>query len=238
MHILQTDNVNKRFGGLVAINNISFDVENGEIFGIAGPNGAGKTTLFNVLTGLLPSTGDIFFNGSNISGKRPNKICHLGMTRTFQMPTLFSTLSILKAVMLGSHFGRPEVRDDKYVLKMIDFVGLKGKEKAIPGQLDLFDKKLTMLAANLATQPKLLLLDEPIAGLSLPQIDKTVSLIRKIRDELNVTIMIIEHFMKVLTEISDRLMIIHNGEKICIGEPKLVVRDNQVIKVYTGAANA
>jgi len=235
-YILRLVKVNKRFGGLVSVRDVSFEIEQGEIFGIAGPNGAGKTTLFNVITGHLPCRGDIFLGGKNINGLRPNEICHLGMARTFQMPALFISLSIFDTVRLGSHFGKPKSAGGS-VEEAIEFVGLKGKEKLTPPNLDLFDKKLTMLAASLATQPKVLLLDEPIAGLSLPQIRQSVQLIRRIRDELKITILIIEHLMNVLTDISNRLMILNDGAVICLGEPREVVQDKEVIRVYTGVEN-
>ena len=236
--LLQLTGVTKRFGDLSAVKDLSFDVKPGEIFGIAGPNGAGKTTLFNLITGYLPFKGQIIFEKKDINGLRPHKICHMGIVRTFQMPELFETFNVIDTVNIGSHFGRKNNGRIMDVDQILDILGLSGKENLFPSQLDLFDKKMTMLAASLATHPKLLLLDEPIAGLSLPQIKKSVALIKKLRNDFNITILIIEHFMDVLTDISDTLMILHDGRVICTGKPEDVVQDEVVLKVYTGIENA
>lgn len=235
MKILQVNKVSQRFGELAAVNDLSFDVEKGEIFGIAGPNGAGKTTLFNVITGFYQGSGDIIFDNVNIKGLRPHQICHKGIVRTFQIPQLFLTLPVVENVKVGAHFGVTGAHDEKESInEAINFVELKGKENVIAANLNLFDKKRTMLAAALATKPKLLLLDEPIGGLSPIEVSQTITLFQKINKELGLTILIIEHLMKVITEIAQRLMIIHNGEKICIGSPQEVTKDKRVIEVYLG----
>lgn len=235
MSILQVNKVTQRFGQLVAVNNLSFEVEEGEIFGIAGPNGAGKSTLFDVITGFYRGSGDIIFDGSNIRGLKPHQICHKGIVRTFQIPELFLTLPIVENVKVGAHFGVRRAHDERErINEAINFVGLQGKENVIAANLNLFDKKLTLLAAALATQPKLLLLDEPIGGLSPTELRESVTLIQKINKELGLTIIIIEHLMKVLTEVSQRLMILHNGENICIGPPQEITKDKRVIEIYLG----
>ena len=235
MSILQLNKVTQRFGELAAVNNLSFEVEEGEIFGIAGPNGAGTSTLFNVITGFYRGSGDIIFDGSNIRGLKPHQICHKGIARTFQIPELFLTLPIVENVKVGAHFGVQGAHDERECIKeVIDFVGLQGKENVIAANLNLFDKKTTLLAAALATKPKLLLLDEPIGGLSPVEVTESVALMKKINKELGLTIIVIEHLMKVLTEVSQRLMILHSGEKICIGPPKEVIKDKQVIEIYLG----
>jgi len=235
VEILQANKVTKYFGELAAVKDLSFEVERGEIFGIAGPNGAGKTTLFNVITGFYQGSGDIIFDNINISRLRPHQVCRKGIARTFQIPELFLTLPVLENVKVGTHFGAHGVQNEKeHINEVINLVGLQGRGNVIAANLNLFDKKLTMLAAALATKPKLLLLDEPIGGLSPTEVRQTITLFQKINQELGLTIIVIEHLMKVLTELSHRLMILHNGEKICIGPPQEVTKDKRVIEVYLG----
>jgi len=235
MKILRVNKVSKYFGELAAVKDLSFEVERGEILGIAGPNGSGKTTLFNVITGFYQGSGDIIFDNINISRLRPHQICHKGIARTFQVPTLFSTVTVYQNIRVGAHFGVLKGKNEKERIdRVIDFVGLRGRENIIAESLDLFDKRLTMLAAALATEPRLLLVDEPIAGLSPREARDSVALFQKINRELGITIIIIEHLMKVLVEVSHRLMIINNGEKICIGPPGEVTRNKEVIEVYLG----
>lgn len=235
MNILEVKKVTQRFGELAAVKELSFEVEKGEIFGIAGPNGAGKTTLFNVIAGFYRGSGDIIFDNVNIMGLRPHQICHKGIARTFQIPQLFLTLPMVDNVRVGAHFGvRRAKREKESIDEVINLVGLQGKEDVIAANLNLFDKKLTMLAVALATKPKLLLLDEPISGLSPTEVRQFITLVQKINQELGLTVIVIEHLMKVLTELSQRLMILQNGEKICIGSPQEVTQDKRVIEVYLG----
>ena len=234
-NILEVKSLNKSFGELAAVKDLSFEVERGEVFGIAGPNGAGKTTLFNVITGFYQGSGDIIFGGRSIKGLRPHQVCHKGIARTFQIPQLFLTLPMVENVKVGAHFGVRGARGEREgIREAINLVGLQGKENVIAANLNLFDKKLAMLAAALATKPKLLLLDEPIGGLSPTEVRQTITLFQKINQELGLTIIVIEHLMKVLAELSHRLMILHNGEKICIGSPQEVTKDKRVIEVYLG----
>lgn len=202
---------------------------------MAGPNGAGKTTLFNIITGVYQSSGKIIFEGEDIQGRTSYEICHRGIARTFQIPEVFSTLPVIENVRVGAHFGDSGVRNEKENIKeVIDFVGLKGKENVIGANLKLLDKKLVMIAAALATKPKLLLLDEPIAGLSPEESLQSTAMFKKINKELGLTIIIIEHFMKVLTELSDRLLILQNGEEICVDSPLAVSKNKKVIECYLG----
>lgn len=242
MSILKAERVSKHFGKLAAVNDVSFEVEKGEVFGIAGPNGAGKSTLFNLIGGMFTYTGKIYFDGDNITGLRPYEICHKGIARTFQIPTLFSTLSVFENVRVGAHFGvRKQDRGEAekgLINEVIAFTGLGGKENALAGALNLFDKKLTMLAAALATKPKLLMVDEPMSGLSPPEIKRFIELLKRINSELGVTIIMIEHIMKVLIKVCQRLMILNDGEIISIGEPLQVSKDKKVVEVYVGTGMA
>lgn len=236
--ILETKQITKRFGSLAAINDLSFAVEEGEIFGIAGPNGAGKTTLFNVISGAYSNTGEIFFRGERIDRQRPYQICLKGLARTFQIPSVFSTLSVYDNIRVGAHFGNHEVDEQKIINELIGFVGLTEKKDIQAVHLPLFDKKMTMLAAALATQPKLLMVDEPIGGLSPVEITKSVEIFQRINQEMGITLIVIEHLMKVLMGLSHRMMILHNGQRISIGSPEEVANDKQVIEVYLGAEYA
>lgn len=231
--ILHVEKANKRFGKLVAVKDVSFEVEKGEIFGIAGPNGSGKTTLFNLISGMLRGSGNIVLDNQNISGLRPDQICQKGIARTFQIPVAFPTLTVFRNVEVGAYFGvQGTQRKKETINEVINFVGLQGKENVVAAGIDLFSKKMTMLAAALATKPKLLLLDEVVAGLSPTETSQFVELVGKINRELGVTIMVIEHLMKVLTEICQRLMIVHYGEQICIGPPKEVTENSRVREIY------
>lgn len=231
--ILQVKGASKQFGKLVAVKDLSFEVNKGEIFGIAGPNGAGKTTLFNLISGVYRGSGEIIFDNVNIHGLRPYQICHKGIARTFQVPVVFPTLTVFRNVEAGALFGRHGARIGKEdINEVINFIGLQGKESAIAGGVDLFTKKLTMLATAFATKPKVLLLDEPMAGLSPTESTQFLELVRKINTESGTTIIVIEHLVKVLMEICERLMVLHYGEKICIGPPKEVMKDSRVTEVY------
>jgi branched-chain amino acid transport system ATP-binding protein len=233
--ILEVRNVTKTFGGLSALNDLSFEVERGEIFGIAGPNGSGKTTLFNVIAGFYDNEGDIIFDNENISRLPPHDICRKGIARVFQIPHLFLTFPVIDNVRVGAHFGSPRKDNEEETIKeAIDFVGLEGKEDMVTENLNLYDKKKTMIASALATKPKLLLVDEPIGGLSPAETRESVALFKRINSELKVTLLVIEHRMKVLTELSERLMILDNGMKICLGAPGQVKQCKRVIDVYLG----
>ena len=168
----------------------------------------------------------------------PYQICLKGLARTFQIPSVFSTLSVYDNIRVGAHFGNHEVDEQKIIKEAIDFVGLTEKKDIQAVHLPLFDKKMTMLAATLATQPKLLMVDEPIGGLSPVEITKSVEIFQRINQEMGITLIVIEHLMKVLMGLSHRMMILHNGQKISIGSPEEVANDKQVIEVYLGAEYA
>lgn len=241
MVILEVKKLSKSFGKLDALRDVSFEVEEGELFGLAGPNGSGKTTLLNAIAGLLHGLGEVIFQGENINGLRPNEICNRGIARGFQIPLIFSTLTVYENVLVGAHFSGRAKHDNsegKSVDEAINLVGLQGKRDILAGDLAIFDRKMTMLAAALATKPKLLLLDEPLGGLSPTEVAQSVGLIRKINEELGLTIIIIEHLMRELSRLCHRLMILNFGEKICIGHPTEVTKDRKVIEIYLGARYA
>ncbi len=233
--LLECRHVTKRFGQLTAVHNLSFEVQKGEIFGIAGPNGAGKTTLYNLITGVYANDGQILFQDEDISRMGTHQICHRGIVRTFQAPQLFASLSVYQNVKVGAHFGDGHRRnEEKAIRDAIAFVGLESRTHHIASNLNLLDKKLTMIAACLATGPKLLLLDEPIAGLSPSEIRQAITIFKRINRALGLSIIIIEHIMKVLIELSQRLMILENGCNICIGPPVEVTGNKKVIDCYLG----
>jgi branched-chain amino acid transport system ATP-binding protein len=237
--ILKCNEVSKYFGSLAAVNKVSFSIEEGEIFGIAGPNGSGKTTLFNLITGVFPFEGSIKFQDREINGLKPHTICHQGIARTFQIPQLFSTLSVYDNIRVGAQFGGNGRQAPLEIIdEVMDFVGLKGGENMVAANLKLLDKKLTMMAVALATNPKMLILDEPMGGLSPQEIGLSIDMIKKVNEKMGITVIIIEHFMKVLTELSRRMMVLESGTAICFGTPKEVTQDKKVIECYLGASHA
>ena len=232
---LKCSRISKQFGKLKAVDALNFEVRKGEIFGIAGPNGAGKTTVFNMITGFYTYTGSIRFLGRELNGLPAYRICRAGVARTFQIPQLFTSLSVSDNIRAGAHFGsRQNKPETETIEEVIDFVGLWDHREHKAAHLKLLDKKRTMIGAALATHPQILLLDEPIAGLNPSEITQTLELFHRINQDLGITILIIEHFMKVLTELSQQLLILENGKKVCLGPPHEVTRDQRVIECYLG----
>ena len=235
--ILSIRGVTKRFGGLVALKDINFEVKKGEVVGLMGPNGAGKTTLLNVIAGeYAPDAGAITYNGRNITNLPPYKVCHLGIGRTYQIPQPFVTLSVQDNLLASAVFGRQlKMKDAVVEDNMIcDLVGLSEKKDTIAGMLPILSLKKLELARALAQKPELLLLDEVAAGSSEVEIPKILKVIRDIRD-MGITIIIIEHVMKVLTNVVDRIVVIDKGVKIAEGEPSAIMCDSKVIEAYFGA---
>ncbi|MBU2510718.1 ATP-binding cassette domain-containing protein [bacterium] len=232
--MLKLSNVTKRFGALIAVNDLSLEVEKGKIYGIAGPNGAGKSTIYNLISGFYNYEGKIEFNGKSISNLHPYQIVKRGISRTFQIPQTFPSLSVEDSIDIGNRFGNTRRYRRKKVDEIINFVGLHNERKHKTGTLDLLGKKKLMIGAALATGPKLFMLDEPMAGSNAHEIKDLMKLIQKINIELGITIIIIEHFMKVLTELTETLLIIETGSEICCGNPSEVTSNPEVIECYLG----
>ncbi len=232
--MLKAINITKKFGALAAVDDLSFEVEDGQVFGIAGPNGAGKSTLYNLITGFYKYEGKIEFDGKNISGLPTHKIARLGISRTFQIPQIFESLTVEESVRLGCRFGNIGKYDPRYSDEMISFASLKEERSNKTDLLNLLGKKRLMIAAALATKPKILMVDEPMAGLNGNEIMQMTNLIKRINQELKITVIIIEHFMKVLTELANPILVIQNGKEICTGTPEEITSNPEVIECYLG----
>ena len=238
MRLLEGKGVTKYFGGLRAVAGVDFHIDKSEILGLIGPNGAGKTTLFNLISGALPlNCGTIRFKGEIISGLKPHKICKAGLARTFQSVTVFADMPVLMNVLLGSHFGRPgRISSTKARMeagKLLEFVGLSGMENLAAGDLTLANQKRLEVARALATKPELLLLDELVAGLNPTETGEVMDLVRRIHKQ-DITILMIEHVMKAIMTICDRIIVLHHGEKIEEGPPCDISVSEKVIEVYLG----
>jgi branched-chain amino acid transport system ATP-binding protein len=237
MSLLQVKDVSKFFGGLAAVSGVSFDVNENEILGIIGPNGAGKTTLFNVINGFYkPSKGDIILNGKSIAGRKPHEICKAGMARTFQIVRPLRRLSVFDNV-LASAFLRAKNKADaeNIAVEVLKFTDLYEDRETLSKGLPLGKRKRLEIARALATRPKLLLLDESFAGLNPAELDKSIEIIRNIKKS-GITVMIIEHHMKVIMSISDRIVVLTYGQKIAEGTPDEIRHNQQVIEAYLGEA--
>jgi branched-chain amino acid transport system ATP-binding protein len=238
--LLQMDGVTKRFGGLTAVNNVNLEIHENEIVGLIGPNGAGKTTIMNLISGTLPpSEGNIKFAGRDITGLAPYAVCHRGISRTYQIPRPFPDMTALMNVAVGVFCGknRPNMSLSDAMLDashFLEFVGLFGKRNILARDLSLFDLRALELARALATTPKLILIDEVMAGLNQYEAKIAIRLIRKIIEECHVTIVWIEHIMKIIMEATERVVVLHYGEVILTGPPREVVNDPRVIEAYLG----
>ncbi len=234
--ILSVHEITKRFGGLVALKDVSFEVQKGEVVGLMGPNGAGKTTLLNVIAGEYPpNAGTIKFKGRDITRCRPHQICHLGIARTYQIPQPFVTLTARENLLVSAVFGRKlkrttaELEDDT----LFDLVNLSEKKDILAGNLSILSLKRLELARALARNPELILLDEVAAGSNEAEIPKVLATLKEIR-KMGITVILVEHVMRVMVHAVDRIVVIDKGMKIAEGAPKAVMCDSKVIEAYFG----
>ena len=237
--LLELDGVTKSFGGLVAVRNLSFSIGEGEILGLIGPNGAGKTTVFNLISGVYrPEAGSIRFDGKVISGLKPHEVSSLGVARTFQTVRPFARMSARENVMTGLLFGRGGInaprRATQKALEMLESVSLLDKAEVRAGRLTLAEQRRLELARALATSPKLLMLDEVVAGLNHPEMNAMVDLLRRIQPERRMALIVIEHVMKAIVRLCNRIVVMNGGEKLVEGSPSEVMRDERVVAAYMG----
>jgi len=250
--LLEIDKVFKAFGGVQALNDISFSLNPGSITGLIGPNGAGKTTLFNLISGVFPADkGKIVFNRTWVKNQKPHKLVEIGISRTFQNVELFESMTVLENIQVGQHtqtrcgmlgsilrfpwVAAEEKKAHDFAMELLDFVGLNGHADKTSGDLPFGWQRLLEIARALASAPKLLLLDEPAAGLNIVETMQLGDLIRKIRDQ-GVTILLVEHDMSLTMEISDWIVVLDQGKKIAEGSPRTVQADEAVIAAYLGTS--
>ena len=237
--MLSIHNVSKQFGGITAIKDVSFEIEKGEIVGLVGPNGAGKSTLLNIVSGVyLPSSGTVIFDGEDITYLKPNKVCKQGIAKTFQLVQSFPQLTAIQNVLVGALFGNSEKISMKEAEgkaeEKLEYVGYPRDKINYPvKKLNVVELKRIQLARALATDPKLILLDEVTTGLNPKESNTAISLIQKIR-ESGITILIVEHVMRIIMNVSDRVVVLHHGKKIAEGTPEEITKDEKVISSYLG----
>lgn len=234
--ILSVAGVTKSFGGLVAIRDLSFDIQTGEAVGLMGPNGAGKTTLLNVIAGeYKPDSGTIKFDGNDITGLPPHKICHLGIARTYQIPQPFVNLTARQNIVVAARFGRGLEKADaeKEASEILDIVGLSAREDTLAKDLATITLKVLELARALATKPALVLLDEVAAGLTEAEIPQLLDTLKKVR-AMGITFLLIEHVISVMMQAVDRIVVMDEGMKIAEGTPDKIMKDEKVTEAYLG----
>ena len=239
MSLLQVRNVSKLFGGLAALTKVSFEVKKGEILGLIGPNGAGKTTLFNVVNGFYPpSGGEVFFRGEKVSQLKPHQICNLGIGRTFQVVKPLRRMTVLDNVIASAFLrARNKAEAEEIAIESIRFTGLYEERNILSKGLPLGSRKRLEIARALATKPEMLLLDESFAGLNPSEQNELIDIIRSVKAK-GITIMVIEHHMKVIMSLSDRVVVLNYGEKIAEGTPKEIGSNPLVIEAYLGDAES
>jgi branched-chain amino acid transport system ATP-binding protein len=230
--ILKIKDITKNFGSLTALADVTFSVEKGEIFGIVGPNGAGKSTLFNVVAGFYtPSAGQVFLDGKDITGLKACRVCRAGLARTFQTPKTFPSLTVYENINIGATFGG---RKNEKTEQIIEWLKLEEVAHAPAQNLNLLTIKLVMLGAALATDCKLLMLDEPMAGLTMVEINKFLELVREINNSWNITVIIIEHLLDILIGLTNRMLVLDNGRSIYLGPSDQVSQNQKVVDTYLG----
>jgi len=242
--MLVCDGVSKVYGALRAVDDLSFTVGRGEVLGIGGPNGAGKTTLFDVISGLSPATtGKVELDGRDITRSSPERICHLGVARTFQLNAAFDSLTVYENVLVAAYYGRdnrlfPTFHVDRQTRlrteEALALVGMRGREREKVADLPVLDRKLLMIAGAVVTAPKLLLMDEPVGGLNPAEMDAVAAVVERLIAEQGLTVILIEHVMRFLIRLSQRVLIMHHGRKLFEGPPDGLARDTQVVEVYLG----
>jgi branched-chain amino acid transport system ATP-binding protein len=240
--IMAVEHVSRRFGSLMALNDLSFEIARGEILGIAGPNGAGKSTLLNVCTGVVPpSDGRVVFEGQTVSGMPAHRFCRIGIARTFQIPQIFSSMTVEDNVLTGAMFGNAGRMDDGEVRgrlrDVLDLTGLARQRHQPASLADLITRKRIMIAAALATDPKLLFLDEPLSGLNAEEVELFVDLFRHLHAALGLTLVVVEHKVRALAALSKRILILNAGTLLCLDRPEAVMREPRVIEIYLGSRN-
>jgi ABC-type branched-subunit amino acid transport system ATPase component len=240
MAILEVRGLGKRFGGLPAVDGVDLDVEAGEVFAIIGPNGAGKSTLLKMISGMLtPSTGSVVFDGVDITGRKPHLVRHAGIAKVLQTPRVFETMTVRENAALGAMFGGTDGRRSAPAAvavadEVLELLGFARKGDLSVASLNLHEKRTLELARALAGRPRVLLLDEVMAGLNPSELATYIAVVRKVRDELGVTVVWVEHVMKAITALADRVFVLNFGRRLALGTTATVMADPEVITAYLG----